>query len=286
MSCEEFQEMAGEVARRESRAPRKDIAGLTATTPADDRTGALAHIEECGRCRQVFVAQKELSERLRIMADEMNALHPPSSLEAKVLAAFRDRNRVSASQPAGQSFGSRRRYWALAAAAVLLLVFGIFAWQITSSRRPLKPAGASNETTRTSDTEQIPALSNSDSGSQTMVQGNKGTASKRPGPRRHVTPAQTAKVARVKQSTAEPAVIPAKSAVEEIATDFVPVGYGSALDLRDGGGQLVRVELPRSALTRFGLPMNMNRADERVKADVLVGPDGLPRAIRFVMPID
>jgi len=74
--------------------------------------------------------------------------------------------------------------------------------------------------------------------------------------------------------------------IEEIATDFVPVGYGSALDLRDGGGQLVRVELPRSALTRFGLPMNMNRADERVKADVLVGPDGLPRAIRFVMAID
>jgi len=28
--------------------------------------------------------------------------------------------------------------------------------------------------------------------------------------------------------------------------------------------------------------MNMDRADERVKADVLVGADGLARAIRFV----
>ena len=67
----------------------------------------------------------------------------------------------------------------------------------------------------------------------------------------------------------------------EIATDFFPVGDGSALNLQDGG-QLVRVELPRSALVRFGLPVNIDRANQRVKADVLVGADGLARAIRFV----
>ena len=32
----------------------------------------------------------------------------------------------------------------------------------------------------------------------------------------------------------------------------------------------------------FGLPMNMDRANERIKADVVVGNDGLARAIRFV----
>ena len=47
-------------------------------------------------------------------------------------------------------------------------------------------------------------------------------------------------------------------------------------------GSLVRVELPRSALESFGLPMNMERAGERIKADVLVGSDGPARAIRFV----
>jgi hypothetical protein len=47
-------------------------------------------------------------------------------------------------------------------------------------------------------------------------------------------------------------------------------------------GQMIRVELPRSALASFGLPMNMERADERIKADVVVGNDGLARAIRFV----
>ena len=282
MSCEEFQEIAGEVARRESRAPGKDIA---ATIDPRERTGALAHIEECGRCRQVFVAQKELSERLRNMADEMNALHPPTSLEAKVLAAFRDRNRVSAIHPARQSFGSRRRYWALAAAAGLLFVFGMFVWQISSSRRQVQPVGATNETARGSATDQASSSPNAVSGTPTLIQASNGAAPKRLRPRRRLAPAQTATVAAAKQAETDPEVISAKAEVKEIATDFVPVGYGSALDLRDGG-QLVRVELPRSALTRFGLPMNMNRADERVKADVLVGPDGLPRAIRFVLAIN
>ncbi len=67
----------------------------------------------------------------------------------------------------------------------------------------------------------------------------------------------------------------------EIATDFLPVTYGGIANLADGG-RMVRVELPRSAMASFGLPVNMDRANERVKADVLVGVDGLAHAIRFV----
>jgi hypothetical protein len=67
----------------------------------------------------------------------------------------------------------------------------------------------------------------------------------------------------------------------EIATDFFPLVNREALNQLDSG-QLVRVELPRSALMSFGLPMNMERAGERIKADVVVGEDGLARAIRFV----
>jgi hypothetical protein len=45
---------------------------------------------------------------------------------------------------------------------------------------------------------------------------------------------------------------------------------------------LVRVELPRSALTSFGIPLDAERTGGRVKADVLLGEDGTARAIRFV----
>ena len=67
----------------------------------------------------------------------------------------------------------------------------------------------------------------------------------------------------------------------EIATDFIPLMDRTSVEQMDGG-QVMRVELPRSALISFGLPMDMERATERVKADVLVGNDGLARAIRFV----
>ena len=65
------------------------------------------------------------------------------------------------------------------------------------------------------------------------------------------------------------------------ATDFLPlllVEAGSELER----GQVLRVELPRSALMSFGLPMNQERSTEPIKADVLVGEDGLARAIRFI----
>jgi hypothetical protein len=73
----------------------------------------------------------------------------------------------------------------------------------------------------------------------------------------------------------------ANHVTNEIATDFIPLSYMSAASLQDGG-QIVRVQLPRSALANFGFPVNMDRYNEKVKADVLFGVDGTARAIRFV----
>jgi hypothetical protein len=67
----------------------------------------------------------------------------------------------------------------------------------------------------------------------------------------------------------------------EVATDFMPLSYMNASTFQDGG-QIVRVELPRSRLASFGIPVNMDRYNERVKADILLGVDGMARAIRFV----
>ena len=73
--------------------------------------------------------------------------------------------------------------------------------------------------------------------------------------------------------------------VNEVTTEFMPVGYMSVTILQEGG-QIVRVEVPRSRLVNFGLPVNMERSHEKVKADILVGVDGLARAIRFVQVVD
>jgi len=66
----------------------------------------------------------------------------------------------------------------------------------------------------------------------------------------------------------------------EIATDFFLINYG-AVPLAEGG-RVVRLLVPRSAMAKYGLPVNMDRANEPVKADVILGLDNLPQAIRFV----
>jgi len=45
---------------------------------------------------------------------------------------------------------------------------------------------------------------------------------------------------------------------------------------------VVRVQLPRSTMMRFGLPVSAELAWEPVNADVVFGQDGMARAIRFV----
>jgi hypothetical protein len=84
----------------------------------------------------------------------------------------------------------------------------------------------------------------------------------------------------VSRQTRRPAEVVSNHA-QEIATDFIPLGNINSAALQDGG-YIVRVELPRSALVKFGLPVNMDRLNENVKADVWLGVDGLAHAIRFV----
>jgi hypothetical protein len=68
---------------------------------------------------------------------------------------------------------------------------------------------------------------------------------------------------------------------QEIATEFIPLTQGAQYTQSEEG-HVVRVELPRSALASFGLPVNFEAASGRVKADVILGEDGTARAIRFV----
>jgi hypothetical protein len=67
----------------------------------------------------------------------------------------------------------------------------------------------------------------------------------------------------------------------EIATDFLPLTFVDD-SAAPQSGHLVRMKVPRSSLVAFGVPMNMDRAGELITADVIIGDDGLARAIRFI----
>lgn len=63
--------------------------------------------------------------------------------------------------------------------------------------------------------------------------------------------------------------------------DFIAIPYAPPLTSWDRG-QVMRVRLPRQTLRSFGIPVNEERMFERVPADLLMGEDGVARAIRFV----
>jgi len=67
----------------------------------------------------------------------------------------------------------------------------------------------------------------------------------------------------------------------EVVTDFFRIPYTPAFTQMDRG-QLIRVRVPATSMRNFGLPVREERMFDRIRADVLVGEDGIARAIRFV----
>jgi len=63
--------------------------------------------------------------------------------------------------------------------------------------------------------------------------------------------------------------------------DFIPLPNAEQVGESDDLN-VVRVEVPRSAMLAVGLPVSADRASELVEADVMLGPDGIARAVRFV----
>jgi hypothetical protein len=65
----------------------------------------------------------------------------------------------------------------------------------------------------------------------------------------------------------------------EVVTQFFPL-----LDVAPPfeRGELLRVTVPASTMRKVGLPVREDRLTDRVYADVLVGEEGLARAIRFI----
>ena len=93
------------------------------------------------------------------------------------------------------------------------------------------------------------------------------------------TPAKV--VRRVRRSGKKPVPDGAIAAREEVATPFFALPFSDAALPLDQA-TVIRVDLPRSALELAGLPVEEDRRNERVRADLVLGADGLARAIRFV----
>jgi hypothetical protein len=75
--------------------------------------------------------------------------------------------------------------------------------------------------------------------------------------------------------------VAAAAGIEDEDTAFIPLP-NAAGSPQDDDVDLVRVELPRSAITALGIPASEDSDAESVEAEVLLGPDGMARAVRFL----
>ena len=75
--------------------------------------------------------------------------------------------------------------------------------------------------------------------------------------------------------------VPAAPQTEIAEEDFIPLPDAAGVDAGEEMN-LVRLEFPRSAMVALGFEVSDENSSEPVAADVIIGPDGVARALRFL----
>jgi hypothetical protein len=78
-----------------------------------------------------------------------------------------------------------------------------------------------------------------------------------------------------------PADLEALGDFSDAESDFIPLPNAARIEPNEDLN-LVRVEVPRSAMIALGYAVSEDRASESVEAEVVLGADGLARAVRFL----
>lgn len=298
MKCQEFQSNVDGLARG-------------ALLDARTRDAAAAHEESCEACATRLADERSLTAGLRALAASMSDASAPARAEVALLSAFRSRAAAAASsegvEVAGASLtsaapsnvaslsehaGAKQWSWvrtvaaaAMAAAAVALFMLvppplstPAPAPQSAANNRQNAPAQTQSDTTATNAGVVQTASSSKDEDSPAGKVIDEGVAPVASTPRRGGVRATIASYNQPRGGASNKGRASETASAGEITTEFIPLaGFAQS-----EGVHLMRVELPRSALSSFGIPVNADRAGDRVKADVLLGEDGTARAIRFV----
>ncbi|MEP7272983.1 MAG: hypothetical protein ABI882_15900 [Acidobacteriota bacterium] len=277
MNCRTFAAIVGDLARSE-------------LMEAFVQEEARAHVAECVRCEDRLGDERELAKGLRALAladgEKVSSIVDEGSLRA----AFRESFGAApvsyvqdANEPvvlASRSLRSRGVWWGLAVAASMTVLAG---GALLSRSPEVTPVHTVSRVLPTPSPGR--EVGNGNSETRRQQGGEVGEVARFSRERKgRAAGLRTGRVGRVVDSSYVDVSVGEFQLVgadHEETTDFFPMAQGA-----EGGpmtrGQLVRVVMPRSAMSYFGLPLNVDRADERVKADVLLGEDGLARAIRFV----
>ena len=205
--------------------------------------------------------EQALQAGLRAVVAEVAKEEAPARLEAALLNAFREHAAAALPATVIPLPIKHRQPWgaAMIAAGIFILCSAAVFWQQASSLKQRSGGQAKAQAPTVAPKPWSPEIRQPAVDEKPAVHRRNSPAPRRT---RHHTPTTT---------------LPE---TEEV-TDFFPLLEGDDLSSLESG-QIVRIEVQGSSLLAVGLPVDVAMASESVKADVVLGPDGLARAIRFV----
>ena len=258
MSCREFEADVVDLAR-----------GAQMSVAAQARLAA--HLEQCAGCAARVARERQLTRALKAVADSTPASSRAAAIEEQLLAAFAARPattslRAQASRPI---FAAPAAWRGLAAAAVLMLAVAVWQgtarWRVAEDVRPPSTQAAASPAVSTPAA--LPA--------GTPAPDRAGAPIRVPAER---TPSPGAPRSARARRTPGPRAVPA---TDDEVLQFVTLPTAIGLPALESG-RIVRVDVPTAMLAAYGFEVAPDSRSGMVEADVLVGQDGQPRAIRFV----
>ncbi|MBO0723641.1 MAG: hypothetical protein J2P41_22645 [Blastocatellia bacterium] len=274
---------------------------------------ASAHAQVCARCAALLKRELGMTIGLAALAADEAAINAPERVRSALRAAF-DKQHA-----AGHPFRTRslpsKLLWGMAAAATLLL-FSITTTLFLRGQLPktaVQPAASdpaaplisaihegANEARRSGETGAVagsagqrnhrPKLSVKDRSASMQLQ-SPNAAAQTPASDQAAAPLTTAitegvnearlsgetlAVARSTDRGTRRPTPPVKDGNAAIPLTFVAKSEPTEFI------QTLRVELSRSALLTLGVPVNIERGEGLIKAEIIIGEDGVARAVRII----
>lgn len=222
-------------------------------------------------------AAGELQRMLRALAAQDRQAEAPEDVESRVMARFRRYRRRRTVQ--------RGTAWSLLAAAAVAAVVVL----VPASRTPAPAVPAPLPVAGPGGPEPVALAPAQPEPAPSPVRGEApapdpqvvrriAQAAETTQPGDAVPPTGTEPVV-LAGNAAQPAAAPESDSPREVVTDFFPLM--DVIPPMDRG-QIWRVTVPASTLRTVGLPVSPERWGQRIPADLLVGEEGMARAIRFV----
>lgn len=220
-------------------------------------THALArqHAEQCASCATRLAQEQALWADIRLLADSVAQQEAPAWIEANLLTALREQ---AVQKPVVVAPMARWWVWPFAAgvavAAVLLVV------SLAVGRRQKVEDARVQQASKSTSTSLPPKAETAQDVSLPSAPKAVRTA--------------------VRRLPARRAIRPIRPPLVEELPFYSLVTEGEMVPLESG--RIVRIEVPPATLVNLGVPLTDTTLTQPVQADLLLGQDGLARAIRLL----